>query len=189
MEFMAVADEVVDLIPEGVYLKMAGAAKSVFDVIEELDPHTVDDFEIQNEHMHYQNTQQDHIATLKEEILRLRENLEYSEACIERANRDNYNLNLKIKSLSKYLKMRVNSNIKLADRLQFHCCHWVCGQHIAHMNVIRELNSWFKTINASNFIHWPHQFMRSTNFFEGYKRTEFTEGFGATGVRLEDMHF
>jgi len=99
MEFMAAADDSIESMPEGTYLRMANAAKGMYDVVEELYSSTIDDDDVDNGGMNDYIMQQEKINTLESQIRRLRRDLDRSENLLADAKNENSNMKVRIKQI------------------------------------------------------------------------------------------
>jgi len=190
-EFMTLADEAQELLPDGTYLKMANAAKKMYEVIEELDPTTVEGYKVQAGDEGYEPHEQ-RIAQLEERNIELSRDLEHAEELVrskgtmiaELSNEVNVHIRKEIEAIKE--SQAAQALVKALEN------HTIIGRHIAHFRAVSMIATGVdegkrKLINSSfmamrETAKHPYYTIETVN----YPKTEFTEGFGALGFTLDD---
>lgn len=190
-EFMQIADELQDKVPEGLYIKMANAAKGMYEAIEELDPTTVEGYVVGNDHSDFQ-TQEQLIASLEEQNY-----------ILQQENTQHWTDNAQLRNDIKEQKAKLASYTKMAKylselqtkvgTLQLALCGWrdhsVVGPRMAHAEAMDAIET---GVDSAGKMIRPHfMAMRETAKFYTiesvkYCKTEWTEGFGPLGFPLDD---
>jgi uncharacterized coiled-coil protein SlyX len=206
---MMLADEIQYQMPEGVYLKMANACKAMYEVIEELDPTSVEGYSVVGDGTDFQ-TQEELIAELEESINTRDESLDRLQDELRAKYRELQKLNSLQASIMRNEQVAINqceAHLNVINALEGH--HTI-GPHIAYSKMVSQMTNlmmapqYVKPTNSDcivqSVIHnmrtvhpqpWMAQADSDGKWVEietvKYIKTEYTEGWGSSGISLVEL--
>jgi len=205
-DFMAAADEASDSLPNGVYLRMANAAKKMYEIIEELDPTTVEGYTVVGENVEFMSPEQ-RIAELEEKSRNLEIDLSQSDDHIQNQTIEIEKLREKFTDMVQETNRRIHRDTMTQrtistymSRMSILTTHPVIGIHIAHSNVMKSVRAGTDLL-AINPIRNGFRLKRKWDALRSgvwnrrsfiiesikYDKNDYTEGFGAAGISLDEF--
>lgn len=193
-QFMTLTDEFQDKIPENTYLQMANACKKIYEVIEELDPTSVEGYQASADDAAFE-TQEQRIVALEEE-LRVRDSvIDECQETIRTKTRELKQLNSQMASVLTNEKAACEQNIAYRGVVKALEDHTVIGPRVAFSKVMVSIakGSDLKKYKDSNLPRKWHalrsgKWNRRSFVIETikYDKNDYTEGFGALGFSLDN---
>lgn len=191
---MSVVDEVQDEIPSGCYLRMANAAKSAYEVIEELDPTTAEGYRVRESDVRYE-TAEERIAELEERNRQLQCDCDEYDVGLSSANRELHRLNTEMTAVMRNEKAAINQWEAYKGVVSALESHHVIGPHVAFSKVMASVGNGadlMKRQDSSLPRKWKTLrsgvWNRRSFVIEtiNYPKNDYTEGFGAMCITLDE---
>lgn len=193
-DFMSIADDVQDEISNGAYLRMANACKKMYEVIEELDPTSVEGYNVVGEGTQIE-THAERIAELEEQLQERDDALDRIQDQLRAKTRELHKLNSMQAAIMRNEQAAINKWEAHRNVIKALEGHSVIGTHVAFSKAMTSIalgTDLLKHGDSNLARKWKalRSGVWNRRSFEiesvKYEKTDYTEGFGALGFSLDE---